>query len=388
MDGYRSFALSPQVLRWARERVGLSEVQLAEKMGVKSVRIESWEQDGKISTKQTQKLAKIARAPLGCLYLREPVEDKLPIADFRAMRGEQSKKPSPNLMSAVYSMQRRQAWMRMNVIEMGHEKLPFVASMRNQKEPEKIAADMRRTLGLQEGWAKKEGTLSDALKVLRNRVEEAGILIFFNGIVGNNTHRKLDSKEFQGFALVDDYAPLIFVNSTDYESARIFTVAHELAHLWRGKQGVSNYLAGIEQRSEEERLCNKIAAAFLIPQREIQDCWDDSKHVGGNLAALTRQFKTSGIALAIRALEMNLIKHRDFDGWYEKWEVMEKRREADASKGGDFWKTQNSRIGKLFGSAVLHAVRDGRLLYKEAYSLTDLHGQTFDKFEQALEQTL
>ena len=320
-------------------------------------------------------------------------KDKLPIADFRAMRGEQSKKPSPNLMSAVYSMQRRQAWMRMNVIEMGHEKLPFVGSMRDQKDPEKIAADMRRTLGLQEGWAQKESSLADALKVLRNRVEEAGILIFFNGIVGNDTHRKLDSKEFQGFALVEDYAPLIFVNSTDYESELIFTVAHELAHLWRGRQGVSDYLAGIEQRGEEERLCNKIAAAFLIPQREIQNCWDTSKHVGVNLAALSRRFKTSGIAFAIRALDMNLIEHHDFEEWHEKWRAMEWRamekiRNANTSKGVNFWTIQNSRIGRIFGLAVLHAVRDGRLLYKEAYSLTDLYGQTFDKFGQTLEQTL
>ena len=81
----------------------------------------------------------------------------------------------------------------------------------------------------------------DALRRLRNQFDAAGVLVCFNGVVGNNTRRKLDPKEFQGFALADEYAPLVFVNSADFKAAQIFTLAHELAHLFVAESGVSTF---------------------------------------------------------------------------------------------------------------------------------------------------
>ena len=390
MIEHQPFALSPEVLRWARERVNLSVDTLAQKMNIKPASVEGWERNGKISIRQTEKLAKIAYAPLGCLYLPEPVEDKLPITDFRTMSGKQQKKPSPELLSVVYAMQRRQSWMCDDLRELGYEKLSFVASMKDEKNPAKIAAAMRETLGLPQGWAKQQSNWQNALRTLRHMVEKTGILIFINGVVGNNTRRKLNPEEFRGFALVDDYAPLIFINAADYHSAQMFTVAHELAHLWRGQQGVSNYLARDGRHNKEERLCNQIAAEFLIPQEEMRDYWDKSKRAANNVAAMSSRFRASYIAVAIRALEMGLLGDADFRKWCEQWHSGEQKRAADKvkNKGGNFWNTQNVRIGARFGLAVLRAVREGRLLYREAYSLIDLRGKTFDSYEQRLEQYL
>ena len=58
--------------------------------------------------------------------------------------------------------------------------------------------------------------------------------------------------------------------------------------------------------------------------------------------------------------------------------------QAKKSKGGDFWNTQNVRVGQRFGTAVVRAAREGRLLYREAYQLTGLSGSTFDRFAENL----
>ena len=91
------------------------------------------------------------------------------------------------------------------------------------------------------GGQKRKGTKSDALRLSQNRLDAAGVLVCFNGVVGNNTRRKLDPNEFQGFAVADEYAPLVFVNSADFKAAQMFTLAHELAHLFIAKSGVSTF---------------------------------------------------------------------------------------------------------------------------------------------------
>ncbi|HMM61712.1 MAG TPA: ImmA/IrrE family metallo-endopeptidase, partial [Candidatus Rifleibacterium sp.] len=76
--------------------------------------------------------------------------------------------------------------------------------------------------------------------ILVERSEQAGIIILRSGKVGNNTHRTLDVKEFRGFVIYDELAPFIFINGADAKAAQIFTLVHELAHVWLGASGVSN----------------------------------------------------------------------------------------------------------------------------------------------------
>ena len=209
----QKITLQPKVLRWARERAGLSQEDLAKRIPVSVGRVKEWEETGKISIAQTGKLAAKTYTPLGYLYLSEPPDESLPIRDFRTRDDTPPKGPSPNLLDTVYQMQRRQAWMRDDLIEGGADPLPFVDAYSLTNDHTEVAAAMRDALGLADGWAEVLSTWSDALRTLHERLEGARILAVFNGVVGNNTSRKLDPNEFQGFALVDEYAPLVFVNS-------------------------------------------------------------------------------------------------------------------------------------------------------------------------------
>ena len=155
-----------------------------------------------------------------------------------------------------------------------------------------------------------EGSWTNALRTLRDHIESAGVLVVFNGVVGNNTHRKLDVDEFQGFALVDEYAPLIFVNNSDYKTAQIFTLAHELSHIFVGESGLSKLESLTPTDHATEGICNKIAAEFLVPTEELHEQWKTAKQSGDPYEDIAKRFKVSTVVAARRVFDSEFIYTR------------------------------------------------------------------------------
>ena len=377
--------LQPAVLRWARERASLDVDELARKVGVRPERVAEWESSGEITVAQADKVAHRTYTPVGFLYLDEPPEDRLPISDFRIRRADALQRPSPDLLETVYLMQRRQAWMHDELVEEESDPLGFVGAYGLDSPPERMSAAMRDALRLTDGWAAAEGTWSDALRRLRDRIEDAGVLVVFNGVVGNNTRRKLDPDEFQGFALVDEYAPLVFVNSADFKAAQMFTLAHELAHIFIGADGVSRFEELQPPVDETENFCNSAAAEFLVPGAELRSFWDGARRAREPYQSIARHFKVSSLVAARRSLDIGLISREMFFEFYSDYrdnELHDIRR--GESGGGNFWRTQRWRIGPRFGTAVARAVKEGRLPYREAYGLTGIRGETFERMPDKL----
>ncbi|MDE0185524.1 MAG: XRE family transcriptional regulator [Candidatus Poribacteria bacterium] len=376
--------LQPEVLRWARERAKLQPEELAQKMGVKLPdRVLKWEHDGAISVAQVDRLAKCTYTPLGFLYLERPPDERLPITDFRTREG--TPPPSPDLLETVYLMQRRQAWMRDELIEDGAEPLDFVGAYGLHSLPRDVSTAMRAVLQLTDGWTNTQSTWSGALRLLLDRLDTAGVLDCFNGVVGNNTHRKLNPNEFQGFALADEYAPRVFVNSADFKAAQIFTLAHEFAHLFIGKSGVSNFRILQPASNITERFCNEAAAEFLIPEEKFHELWPHVERANDCYQAIAGRFKVSSVVAARRAFDLNLIGRDVFFRFYQEYDDKEKRsiRESEVG-GGNFWSIQRWRIGPRFAAAIVRAVRERRMLYREAYNLTGLKGETFENMPEKL----
>lgn len=379
----QQITLQPEVLRWARDRAGLSQEELAKKIPVSLDRVTEWEETGKISIAQVDKLAAKTYTPLGYLYLSEPPEEPLPIRDFRTRGDGPPKRPSPDLLDTIYQMQRRQSWMRDDLIESGADPLPFVGAYRQTDSHIEIAAAMRDALDLPDGWAEARPSWREALSFLRNRLDEVGVLIVFNGVVGNNNTRKLDPQEFLGFALVDEYAPLVFVNSAYFIAAQIFTLVHEVAHLFVGETGLSSFDNLVPADDATERFCNKVAAEFLVPQAELQAYWSAVRVSDNPFQGVARKFKVSGIVAARRMLDMELIDWDAFLDFYENNKTQGQKRPTN-KPNGNFWNTQRWRIGPSFAGAVARAAREGRLLYREAYSLTGLKRNTFENMPEGM----
>ena len=376
-------SLQPTLLRWARQRAGLSVDALAKKMSVKAERVTGWEESGELTFKQAQKLADVTHTPFGYLYLPEPPQEALPIPDFRTLRNEEMRQPSPDLIEILDQAQQIQSWFRDELIARGEAPLTFVGSL-SQDTPLEAAADRIREVVNFEA-SRDARTWEDALKLQIEQIEATGVLVMRNGVVGNNNRRKLSVDEFRGFALTDDYAPLVFVNASDSKGAQMFTLAHELVHIWVGVSGVSNFDKTYADRDGVERFCNQVAAELLVPAAELRAAWAEALTQEDWLQPLTQRFKVSTLVVLRRLSDRELISDSTFE---RRYQAEQERFQASASEkagGGDFYRTQASRFSNQFLTALIESTFEGRTPYRDALRLLKLSKvETFKQLAREL----
>jgi Zn-dependent peptidase ImmA (M78 family) len=382
--------IKPDLIRWALDRSGLPLAVLQAAFP----KLEGWLEGEEHPTyKQLEQFAHKTMTPLGYLYLDEPPDERLGIPDFRTIGDAPMKRPSPNLLETIQVMKRRQTWMRDYLIEEGQPPLDFVGGSKQTRNVISLAARIREKLGLDPDWAEVHATWEAALGTFRKAAERIGILVSSSAVVGLNNHRPLDPQEFRGFVLCDEYAPLVFVNGADSKSARMFTLAHELAHVWLGKDGLFNLIKMMPHQDETERLCNQVAAELLVPAHKLSERWEEASVTVKPFHTVARWFKVSPVVAARRALDLQLISKAQFFAFYEEDQKEWGRKKADQKKkekkgSPNFYDVQDVRLGKRFAYAIICAVRSDRLPFREAYQLTDLKGETFDRYANLLTQRM
>ncbi|MDQ8163599.1 MAG: XRE family transcriptional regulator [Gemmatimonadota bacterium] len=374
--------VAPRMLRWARERASLAPAELAKRVGLAVRRVEDWEESGQLPFEHLERLAEKTHTPVGYLFLPEPPAIELPISDFRRVAGEGGQPPSSELIDTIRQCQLRQEWFREHLIAEGAEPLSWVGSANLDADRASIALAIRAALELDRRPLSLNWT--EAVRDLYRRTEELGALVLRNGVVGNNTHRKLRVEEFRGFALSDPYAPLVFINAVDSKAAQMFTLVHELCHLWLGQSAVSD--ADPSTNVATERFCNAVAAETLAPASEFRAAWDAAVPLPEMTARLARLFKVSTLVVLIRAREAGLLAGDVFEAAYaaerERVQAIDARSGGD---GGDFYNTQNARLGGRFATAVISSALEGRTPYTEAFRLLGFkRTATFDEYARKL----
>lgn len=378
--------VAPDMLQWAVERSRRPEEDL-----LKAVpQLNAWEVgDAKPTLKQLQKFAKATYTPFGYLLLDQPPADDLPIPDFRTMRDTAVAEPSPNLLDAIYLCEQRQDWYarfaRLNELD----DVAFVGSAGVGDDPVQVAAEMRETLSFVTSTRSQFSNWSDALRKLIDLAEAAGVMVMVSGIVGSNTHRALDPKEFRGFALVDTKAPLIFINGADTKAAQIFTLAHELAHVWAGVGGVDKPELETQELDQGaltavERWCNQVAAEFLIPLDELPHDLSGPT-LTDDLEALARRFRVSTLVALRRLFDAGFLEWDDYRTAYVDELARVVALAETSGSGGNFYYTQPLRVSRLFARAVIADTLEGHTLHREAFQLLGVRKvETFNNFSAEL----
>jgi Zn-dependent peptidase ImmA (M78 family) len=228
---------------------------------------------------------------------------------------------------------------------------------------------MRTIIGLSLTERQQLPTWTEALRQLISKAEEVGILVMASSIVGSNSHRKLDVAEFRGFALADSLAPLVFINAADSKAAQMFTLAHELAHLWLGESGVFDAEAGRVPEQSIERWCNTVAAEFLMPMAALHEAYLVGSNVADEIQRLARVFKVSTLVALRRLFDAGFINQEIFWKTYQEELARIRALDRTSSSGGDFYRTLGARTGKRFARAVLSSTLEGQTLFQDAFRM-------------------
>ena len=275
-------------------------------------------------------------------------------------------------METIYMCQDRQEWYRDYASANEMPRLSFVGSAGLGDSPESIAAKMREVIGFSVEEQRKCGDASEARRNLILKIEDAGVLVMTNGIVGNSIRRKLNVDEFRGFALSDQRAPLIFVNGAVGISEQMFTLVHELSHIWLGSSALSNVGIRIERHSAREEIwCNSVAAEFLVPAKAIRGEIRDGGDIRNEVDRLARSFKVSKSVILRRLLDTNIMDRSQFEAeWQYEMKRIQKTKENDGvGNGGSVCGTLPSRVSRTFEKALISSAAGGETLHREAARL-------------------
>lgn len=375
----------PNVLVWARVRSGIDDAVWEHRFP----RYGAWLSGEAPTLKQLETFARQTHTPIGFFFLEEPPVEPVPIPDFRtvanrpvAVAGEVA---SADLLDVIYACERRQEWYRENQLIEGESPLPFVGAARITDDVREAAGHMR---GMVEWTAESRSTCRTpdaALTWLREHAEAAGVLVMISGIVGSNTHRTLDPQQFRGFALVDRYAAVVFVNGADSKAAQVFTLVHELAHLWLGETALSDLDPRSIRNNDVERWCNQVAAEFLVPVDEFRRRFDRTADLRRQLRPLAEHFRVSTQVILGRAREVGALT---WDEYLAELDVERERVAAflvDRSGGGNYYNTKPVQVSRRFASALIASAKEGRTPYTRAFRLLDVKKEsTFDGLAEHL----
>ena len=360
-------SVNPELFLWARERSGMAQEDLEARFR----KLPDWE-SGEIqpTLKQVEAFARAVHLPVGYLFLSEPPEEQVPIPDYRTFAGQAVTRPSPNLLDTIYACQERQSWYRDFVRVAGQPELDFVGSATVATPPESVAASMGEILGFDLSARRSCSTWTDALRLFIHRADEAGVLAMVSGVVTSNNRRRLDPDEFRGFALSDPLAPLIFVNGADTKAAQMFTLAHELAHIWLGESALSNLVGAPRPDSlHEEVWCNAVAAELLVPLGALRPDLREDEPLPKALPRLTRTFKVSTLVILRRMLDAGWLAREHFDAaWAEETRRLRTLVQRSGG-GGDFYRTTLARVSRRFAQALVVSTLEGQTLYRDAFRM-------------------
>jgi Zn-dependent peptidase ImmA (M78 family) len=381
--------ITAKVFKWARESAKMAEEIAASKIAVPIEKLREWEEGESFPTiRQSQKLAKAYKRPFALFFLPDIPNDFQPLQDFRKAG---SKELSTSSIFIIREIQQKQAWISEVNEENNENIVPFVGRFSLNDSPITVANDILTTLNINPLNYKTNNPILEWI----DKAEANGIFISRTSFI--HSRLKLDSSEIQGFAIADNYAPFIFVNSDDWNAPQLFTLIHELAHIWISETGISNDLEPSLKNTEGynpiELFCNEVAANVLMPIEFLenlnQKAFANAKEVFKN----AKNIGVSSFALLIRALNLNIIsldsykklkREADFEfNKFLKREAEKKLRQKQKEKSGgpNYFLLQLNRNSRLFTQTVLDAFRGGYIEPTQASSLLNVKVNKFPKLE-------
>lgn len=375
--------VAPGVLSWARERARLDPVALEKKFPA----LLKWERGEAAPTlAQLQQFADATHAPLGYLLLPEPPDEPMPIPDFRTFSDAGVHEASVDLLDQIYLVEQRQEWYRNHQRANGEEALQFVGSLTTATPIAEAAAAIATALGFTTHDRARYRSWSEALRALIDLIEDLGVLVMISGVVGANTRRPLDPREFRGFALADPLAPVIFVNGKDTKAAQIFTLIHEVVHIYLGESALSDASLANRSSNQDERFCNDVAAEVLVPLAALRQDWDATADRRKELDRLAARYRVSTLVVLGRVFDLGGLPWDEYRQWYDaELSYVLAKADARTSEGGNWYNSAPFQMSRRFARTVITDTLEGRTLHRDAFHMLGFRSaKTFTELSHKL----
>lgn len=375
--------IQPAIINWA-----LSQTS-EDKLGTKLMEnIKHWLDGTKSPTfNQIEDFSKKSYIPLGYFFLQTPPVEQIELLEYRTLDSIELVNPSRNLIDIIHEMEAIQDWMIDYRKEMNYNMCLVVNSLEGNDDIMAIADKIRKDMELDIEWYQECSSSSEAFNKVRALLEECGVIVMMSGIVGKNTHRALDINEFRAFAMVNKWAPLIFINGADSRGGRLFSLFHEAVHIWLGENDLYNDTKySTEKVKPIEVVCNAVAGELLVPRRVFLECWkkDTNDDIYGKMKELAKYFCCSESVIARRALDNQKIDKKTYNQVVSDAKQAYNESKQKMGTGGDYYRTARSKLDGVFVRALCESVNSGRTSYTEAYRLTNTTSKTFPKVASGL----
>lgn len=375
--------VKPELLRWARNRSGVKVDALVRKFP----KYNEWETgEARPTLRQLRMFAKATHAAIGDLFLSTPPKEETLVPDFRAKGDATSNPISIDLRDMIYLCLLRQDWYQKYSRMEDVDPVAFVGSAGLDDDIETVAADIRKTLGIGLEERKNLPTWTDTLRRIIDMADAMGVLVMVSSIVRSNTQRRLDLNEFRGFALPDNRAPLIFINSAGPKAAWLFTLVHELVHIWLGQAAISDARMDSQPTHDIERWCSRVAVEVLVPLAALRDVYKNDAPISDELIRLAQQFKVSTPIVLCRIRDACWLTDAEFRDAYGI--ELKKTKHPGRGKGesdGNFYNMHFMRVGKRFTHAIIADTVGQKTPFTESFYLLGLRRMAvFDELARRL----
>lgn len=369
--------INPAIFEWVIEATNINDMKNEYKDD-----FFKWKSGEKTPTfNQLERFSKGTSIPFGYFFLENPPIEKIEILEYRTIDSLALEQPSRNLIDTINKMEDVQEWMKEYAIDRELGELDYVGFLNGSKDVQKVVTETRNVLSLSEAWFLESSDSRESFNIIREKLEEIRTIVMMSGIVGSNTHRPLDIYEFRAFTLIDNHAPLIFINASDSFNGRLFSLLHEFIHIEIGKNNFFNDIQNsLNQVSETEILCNAVTAEIIAPLGLFQKKWlEHSEDYGtkDRIFHLARYFRCGVTIIARRALDSGLIDGHTYTEIAESAISNYKKQRRSEDGGGNYYNTLNSRMDKHFLRALNNSMYEGKTSATEAYRLTNTNRETF-----------
>ena len=372
--------INPNIVKWARERSGYTLQEVAKSLNRDVATISNWESGAGAPTYvQLEKLADKYKRPIAMFFFPEPPNETDFVGQL-ALRSSEIEQLDPSIRILLRQARARQlSLMELNMgMNPAETKIFHDPHAQLDASPTKLAQQTRAYLDVSVETQASWRSTREALENWREQVEEKGIFVFKDAFRDDSV---------DGFCLVHEQFPVIYLNNSKPSVRQIFSLFHELAHLLLGENGITR---GINPVGEQiEVFCNQFAAEFLVPSSDLEPRLSYPVYNDAAIEELASYYKVSRPVILLRLINRGTLPQNSYRRraaqWTEEYESrLEGRAGGESSGGGNYYNTHAVYLGYRFMELAFSRYHQGQCSIEELADHLSIKVKNLPRLEDCL----